>query len=61
MLLKLENELPAFEKGMYLQDGQWQSELALDQKAQELYNDYQLIQYDIVQGKQYSVDKQFFE
>jgi len=61
MLLKLENELPAFEKGMYLQDGQWQSELALDQKAQEIYNDYQLIQYDIVQGKQYSVDKQFFE
>jgi len=46
---------------MYLQDGQWQSELALDQKAQEIYNDYQLIQYDIVQGKQYSVDKQFFE
>jgi len=39
MLLKLENELPAFEKGMYLQDGQWQSELALDQKAQEIYND----------------------
>lgn len=61
MLLALENKLPAFEKGMYLQNGQWQSELSLDKQTQEIYEEYRLIQYDIVQGEQYSVDKKFFE
>lgn len=61
MLLALESKLPAFEKGMYLQNGQWQSELSLDKQTQEIYEEYRLIQYDIVQGEQYSVDKKFFE
>lgn len=60
LLLTLEKELPAFEKGMYLTDT-WHETLPLNKQAQEVYNDYQMIQYDIVQGKQYSQALQFFE
>lgn len=61
LLLTLEKELPAFEKGMYQIDGEWQKELKLSQKAQQVYDDYRLIQYDLVSGKQYSMKENFFE
>ncbi|KAF1302458.1 LTA synthase family protein [Candidatus Enterococcus willemsii] len=60
LLLTLEKEMPAFEKGMYLTD-KWHDTLPLNKQAQEVYKDYQMIQYDIVQGKQYSQALQFFE
>ena len=32
----------------------------LDAKSRQLYEDYQLIQYDILQGKQYSLQTDLF-
>lgn len=60
LLLELEKELPAFEKGMYLEK-EWSETLPDSTKLQELYQDYQLIQFDIVQGNQYSLASHFFE
>lgn len=59
LLLDLQKVLPAFEKSMYYQDGQWQATASLGDKEQ-LYKDYQMIQYDILAGKQYSLASDFF-
>lgn len=61
LLLSLEQELPAFERGLYYQAGQWYKELQLNKKQEELYKAYEMIQYDILSGKQYSLKNQFFE
>ncbi|WP_407854839.1 LTA synthase family protein [Enterococcus hailinensis] len=61
LLLALQEELPAFEKGMYYQDGQWFKEARLNQSQEELYQEYQLIQYDITTGEQYSLKEKFFD
>ena len=60
LLQALEEVLPAFEKNNYLIDGKWQKELKLSSEAQEIYEDYTLIQYDLVSGKQYSLKAGFF-
>ena len=60
MLTKLEQRLPAFERGMYLYKGHWQKEVTLNADDQQLYKDYQAIQYDLVQGAQYSLSSNFF-
>ena len=60
MLLAVENNLPAFERGMYLHEGHWQSQVQLTAAERESYEEYQLIQYDIVQGEQYSLATNFF-
>ncbi|MGX6962813.1 LTA synthase family protein [Vagococcus xieshaowenii] len=62
MLSKLSKKIPAFEKTNSYQNGVWQEELDLsDQETKELYEDYQMIQYDIVGGNQYSTATGFFE
>jgi hypothetical protein len=61
LLLALQDELPAFELGQYYQEGQWQTTLALDQEAQEIYDAYNLIQYDVLQGEQYSLTTGLFD
>lgn len=61
LLVSLQKELPAFEKGMYYQSGQWFKEARLNRKQEKLYQDYQMIQYDITAGKQYSLKQNFFE
>ena len=61
LLVSLQKELPAFEKGMYYQSGQWIKEARLNKKQEKLYQDYQMIQYDITAGKQYSLKQNFFE
>ncbi len=62
LLVSLEKQLPAFEKQMYkMADGSWKSELALDEQAQQLYEDYRLIQYDVLQGDQFSLETNFFQ
>ncbi|MDT2524650.1 LTA synthase family protein [Enterococcus raffinosus] len=61
LLVSLQKELPAFEKGMYYQSGQWFKEARLNKKQEKLYQDYQMIQYDITAGKQYSLKQNFFE
>lgn len=61
LLLDLEKILPAFEPRMYVDnDEQWHEELTLNKKQQEIYDDYRLIQYDILQGEQYSLQSDFF-
>jgi phosphoglycerol transferase MdoB-like AlkP superfamily enzyme len=60
LLLALQEKLPAFENGQYYQGKQWRSELSLDAESKELYEAYQLIQYDILQGKQYSLQTDLF-
>ncbi|MGX7239991.1 LTA synthase family protein [Enterococcus raffinosus] len=61
LLVSLQKELPAFEKGMYYQSGQWFKEARLNKKQEKLYQDYQMIQYDITAGKQYSLKQNIFE
>ncbi|EGP5093001.1 MULTISPECIES: LTA synthase family protein [Enterococcus] len=61
LLLSLEQELPAFERELYYQNGQWYKEAQFNRSQQEIYDEYKLIQYDIVAGKQYSLADGFFE
>ncbi|VTX88905.1 Lipoteichoic acid synthase 2 [Enterococcus hirae] len=61
LLLALQNELPAFERELYYQEGQWQREVQLNKKQAELYQAYEMIQYDIVSGEKYSLQTNFFE
>ena len=61
MLLQLAHTLPAFEKNMYLNQGTWQKNLTLTGAAKTTYEDYRLIQYDILAGKQYSLKTDFFK
>jgi len=61
LLLDLEDILPAFEPRMYVDnDKQFHEELNLNKNQQEIYQDYRLIQYDILQGEQYSLENDFF-
>ncbi|EOB2764386.1 LTA synthase family protein [Enterococcus hirae] len=61
LLLALQNELPAFERELYYQEGQWHREAQLNKKQAELYQAYEMIQYDIVSGEKYSLQTNFFE
>ncbi len=61
LLLALQNELPAFERELYYQEGQWQREAQLNKKQAELYQAYEMIQYDMVSGEKYSLQTNFFE
>lgn len=61
LLTDLEEILSAFELRMYVDSQkQWHEELSLNRNQQEVYNDYRLIQYDILQGEQYSLQNGFF-
>lgn len=61
LLLALQNELPAFERELYYQEGQWQREVQLNKKQAELYQAYEMIQYDIVSGEKYSLQTNFLK
>lgn len=62
LLLQLQEKLPAFEKNFYLSnEGEWTQKLKLSESDQQIYDDYQLIQYDIVSGEQYSLNTDFYE
>ncbi|MDV7771153.1 MULTISPECIES: LTA synthase family protein [Enterococcus] len=61
LLLALQNELPAFERELYYQEEQWHREAQLNKKQAELYQAYEMIQYDIVSGEKYSLQTNFFE
>ncbi|MGX7205150.1 sulfatase-like hydrolase/transferase [Enterococcus pingfangensis] len=61
LLVALQKELPAFEKGMYYQSGQWGKEARLNKAQEKIYQAYQLIQYDVTAGEQYSLQENFFE
>ncbi|WP_416207856.1 LTA synthase family protein [Enterococcus sp. HY326] len=61
MLLAVEDFLPAFEKGLYYQGNQWFETAQLSTPQEEIYEEYQMIQYDIVSGEQYSIDMGFYQ
>lgn len=53
LLLELQKVLPAFEKQMYYVNGKWEKEVSFTKEERELYEDYQLMVYDLVSGKKY--------
>jgi len=55
LLGEMHQFLPAFEKDNYFYDQKWQKEIKLSKEDQKIFDDYQLIQYDIVSGKKYSL------
>lgn len=57
MLLDMYQTMPAFEKSMYLYDNEWHDAKKTDAG---ILDEYYLIQYDILQGEQYSLKKGFF-
>lgn len=61
LLLEMESAIPAFERELYFQNGQWGKEAQLNQAQEEVYEAYHLIQYDLVSGEQYSLDAGFYE
>lgn len=61
LLLDVQTVAPAFEKGMYYQGASWKKELQLNQAQEKIYQAYQMIQYDITAGKQYSLQENFFD
>lgn len=60
LLEQLKAYVPAFEKGFYRYEDSWQDTFFENEQARELYKEYTLIQYDILQGKQYSLATDFF-
>lgn len=61
LLLEMESAIPAFERELYFQNGQWGKEAQLNQAQEKVYEAYRLIQYDLVSGEQYSLDAGFYE
>lgn len=61
LLSELSTQVPAFEKGFYYQNNQWSKDLKLNKKQEELYEEYRMIQYDIVAGEKYSLKTNFFK
>ena len=61
LLLEMESAIPAFERELYFQNGQWGKEAQLNRAQEEVYEAYRLIQYDLVSGEQYSLDTGFYE
>ena len=63
LLMDLEEELPAFEKGMYLEAGEEkliQKRENLSPEARRLLEEYTLVLYDLLEGEGYLDKKNFF-
>ncbi|CAM3321324.1 LTA synthase family protein [Vagococcus fessus] len=61
LLSQLEKGLPAFEKNRYYSNGKWSKERTLSEETQKVYEDYELISYDLVSGHRYSVEMNFYK
>lgn len=61
LLMDLHTELPAFEKQLYYENGQWEKEMKLSENAEAIYKEYCMIQYDVSAGKQYAIQTDFFD
>lgn len=61
LLNQLAEKLPAFEKQMYYQEGRWHETMVDSPELSKLYEDYLLIQYDLVAGQQYSLASDFYK
>lgn len=61
LLLELQTEIAAMEQGEYhLPDGRVVSEDELGGRAQQLLDDYRLVQYDLAVGERWSQDGMFY-
>ncbi|WP_175580124.1 LTA synthase family protein [Enterococcus florum] len=60
LLLAMQKKIPAFESGMYYKNGAWSQEQPFTKRERLIYEEYQLIQYDITTGEQYSRNQKFF-
>lgn len=54
LLEEMNHTLPAFENEMYYYNQKWQKEVQLTKEDQQVFDAYQMIQYDIVSGENYS-------
>lgn len=64
LLMALEEELPAFERGMYLERGSEElisSRNDLSKSTLELLNEYEVMLYDLMTGGNYAGSSRFFE
>ena len=64
LLMELEEALPAFEKGIYLERGLKavsEKREDLSKETRELLQVYDVIQYDVTVGENYSKALNFFE
>lgn len=61
LLLKLQEVLPAFEADLSYNGSVWQSGMKIPPKAKKLFADYQMLQYDILSGNQYSLNTTLFK
>ncbi|MFD2305032.1 LTA synthase family protein [Enterococcus termitis] len=61
LLNNLEKQVPAFEKNFYYTSSNWHKTLKLNKAQEELYEEYRMIQYDIVSGEQYSLKTDFYQ
>ncbi|MBM6615949.1 sulfatase-like hydrolase/transferase [Desemzia sp. RIT804] len=64
LLISLEEKLPAFEKGIYVESGEKEAKTAraqLSEETKQILEEYNLILYDITTGNNYSSDSDFFE
>lgn len=61
LLNQLSEKIPAFEKQMYYQNGSWKPTMTVTPELEKVYQDYLNIQFDLVGGKQYSVDTDFYQ
>ena len=60
LVRQLNEVLPAFEKDKYYINDKWEREInSVDTK--KIYNDFEIIQYDILQGNAYSQKMGFFD
>lgn len=60
LLNNLYQKLPAFENGYYYNGKDWNKKIT-DSQTLNLYKEYMMIQYDIIQGKKYSEKFGFFD
>lgn len=61
LLLQLQEALPAFEADLSYDGSVWQSGMKIPPKAKKLFADYQMLQYDILSGNQYSLNTTLFK
>lgn len=59
-LQRLQQEIPAFEQGMYYTGSDFNKEFSYDEEAEKLYQTYQLIQYDATSGEKYGEKAKFY-
>ena len=58
--MRYKNNCLLLKRGITISVGNGKT-VEMNKKQEQLYEEYRLIQYDIVSGKQYSLENQFFK